>query len=463
MSIEKLSKVDEERIVKAIESAIRDSNSGTHPTDAIHKVASLNKFNPQLIKRACEAFNVSRTLAHMKQASGVDRAENFPLADPAAILERMYPEKPMWESEKSAAFELHSDALAAERTDFTKKSYARNDLPTEWSLKPSAYDRDKEWADGKSIDKAKGLEKLANYADGEYRAQFLKVASLAQEASEYFHTIGHSPFSEVEKRAVATFGSVGKTCMDMIYAVGKLKEKRAEEYPRRHMTFDEAKKPYGQIKRVIDEAYTLFEQSEKAANARAEAASAAARSPIKQAARRQNTKPSSLLGSLLASDEDAEESMAKSALDVEDLKGPIISGVGSSVTSALGLKPKGVETRMDAINDVFDPTHEAELQAAKTKTMLNDFVANDPILSAYEPHQVYGAYNHVAQFAPLASQHPALMRGVLHKVIQQEGVMEPFEAHQLSQIEKRLRDMQEDIPLMSPIAGASSKPKAKSD
>jgi hypothetical protein len=107
---------------------------------------------------------------------------------------------------------------------------------------------------------------------------------------------------------------------------------------------------------------------------------------------------------------------------------------------ALGMRePPELSKYREVLADVYDPTHEAKMDSIKSKAMLNDFLSNDPILSSYEPEAVTNVYNQVASLSPSAARQPALMRGLLRKAIQQGGVIEPFEVHQLTQVEETLK------------------------
>jgi hypothetical protein len=71
--------------------------------------------------------------------------------------------------------------------------------------------------------------------------------------------------------------------------------------------------------------------------------------------------------------------------------------------------------------------------------MLNDFLSNDPVLSGYGRDEVLNAFNQVSQLAPHAARQPAVMRGLLRRMLQQEGVLETHEAGQVGQMEKMLK------------------------
>ena len=117
---------------------------------------------------------------------------------------------------------------------------------------------------------------------------------------------------------------------------------------------------------------------------------------------------------------------------------------------ALGMRePPELSKYREVLADVYDPTHEAKLNAVKNKAMLNDFLSNDPILSSYDPEAVTNIYNQVASLSPAAARQPVLMRGLLRKAIQQGGVIEPFEVQQLTQVEETLAGKK--APSLSPL------------
>jgi hypothetical protein len=86
----------------------------------------------------------------------------------------------------------------------------------------------------------------------------------------------------------------------------------------------------------------------------------------------------------------------------------------------------------------------------KMQAMLNDFLSNDPVISTYDVDDVLDAFNQVSQLVPRSSLQPAVMRGQLRKLLQQQDAMEPFEANQLVEVEKGLKAVQEpeELPLV---------------
>jgi hypothetical protein len=280
-----------------------------------------------------------------------------------------------------------------------------------WAKSAAEYDQDPNIVEGKRLGQLSGLKKTAERARAEYRSKFDAMTSLLGEASEYFRLIGHEPFEVAEQKTAAEYGIVGRRAMDLVYQLGNLREKRAEHFPERAV-FDPNRKPYSLISRAIAATYELQDLAKQAAEAESKVKDD---TPAPEPA---------LLDSVIGADD--RPFVSKAAF------------LGSgAVLDTLAGDPETSQAK--AYSEVFDPAHEAQLQGAKTQAMLNDFVSNDPILSSYEPGEVMEAYNQVSQLAPSVAQQPSVMRGLLRRMIQQGGILEPHEAHQIADIEKRVR------------------------
>jgi len=131
------------------------------------------------------------------------------------------------------------------------------------------------------------------------------------------------------------------------------------------------------------------------------------------------------------------------------IAGPTVGGIlGSQIGKAT--EPDTSESlKEETIGDLFDPEHEAELVKIRTQAMLSDFMSNDPVISTYDPEEVTDAYNQIVQMAPRSAQQPAVMRGLLRKMLQQQDAMEPFEAEQVAKIEKTMKDIAEPAPRLT--------------
>jgi hypothetical protein len=145
--------------------------------------------------------------------------------------------------------------------------------------------------------------------------------------------------------------------------------------------------------------------------------------------------------------------------------GPAQLGLGSLVGKAVGRVIPKKDTRSDLeqrmAEEYFDPVHDAEMARIKMQAMLNDFLSNDPVISTYDIDDVLEAFNQVSQLVPRSSLQPAVMRGQLRKLLQQQDAMEPFEASQLVEVEKGLKTVQEpeELPLVKMPGGDEDKKK----
>jgi len=69
--------------------------------------------------------------------------------------------------------------------------------------------------------------------------------------------------------------------------------------------------------------------------------------------------------------------------------------------------------------------------------MLHDLLANDEVVSGYDPFEVTNAYNNLSQIAPRTAQHPLAVQAMLRKQLSQ-GSLDPFEVEQAIKMEGQL-------------------------
>jgi hypothetical protein len=427
--METMSKADEARVTTALEKAIGMTNLGMHPNDALHKVAEEGKFAPPVIQRMAEAYNVSRTLAHMKNASGADRAKEFPIANAANVVERMYPERVISPAEKAAAALKPSSYARNEEINFLRTSPAR--IPLAKSARPADYPRDEAERIRSLCDRRLGLQRKASALASDYRNTIYAFMHTIDKAAAYFRRIGREPFETVERKIAGEFGKAGQDYMGLVHVASKLTEKRAEfsgDPPQ--LVCDTAREPYKTIAQGIKLARDVAVAATKAAEAEFEVEEITKAAGL--APRVVEPTPMLLDGTL----EGSHRPFEKNAL----LPGSLMTGALGGALGAAGLGSGDPDAaRRKAEMEVYDPIHEAQLRSVQTQAMLNDFVSNDPIISGYDAPEVLSAYNQLAQLAPSLSTQPAVMRGLIRRMLQQEGVVEPHEASQLSDIERKMR------------------------
>ena len=211
-----LSKSDEQKALTALESAIELVGEGAPPNEAITKVAQESKLTAQMTQRMIEAYNISKTLHHLKTADGEKRADTFPLADPAVILNAMFPNAPPTEQAKAASA-LHPDyIIGGVSGDFMKAAHAV-ELPPMVAKPPLPYEGDPAARVKRAFDTRNNLIALQKKNASAARNAYYGMLQMVDKIASYWRQVGpKEPFELVEKRAVAEYGELGKRLMDLI-------------------------------------------------------------------------------------------------------------------------------------------------------------------------------------------------------------------------------------------------------
>lgn len=453
--MEKLSKQDEARIMRSLEEASDLIKSGQHPNDALHRVLTEGSFTPQMAQRMVEATNTALHLSHLKTASGSARAESFPMADTKVIFDQLYPVKVEAPAAKAAEALISVEYRRRESQNYLK--LASPALPR---LKVQPYGEASESCARRVRQQQQQLDKAAEAARLEYARQNYLVWNLAKAASDYFRLADHVPFAEVERRVTAEYGPVGRSCMDLLYGWSNgaaRREKRAEASGQSlTLLYDSRRAPYDQIACLIKAAEQLPGLAKQAA------ATEVVRKQHDEAELgkyRRKKGPSRTL-SPLASDEPVKPMRKVTGTNEPPAKAAALLGEPRPFAKAAldfgeaavesGLKAVGMgeppAVDLGAMSSVLDPAHETEIRTAKTRAMLHEFMTADPIISSYDAGKISSAFNQISQLAPTVAQQPGVMRGMMRKILQQEGVLEPFEADQLTKLEKQLMMSVKDVP-----------------
>lgn len=89
---DKLDKIKEQAVVTAIEKIIDTSRHmpGTDLNKLAADVFRESDMTPQLVRRACEAYNKSKSVYTLQKRAADDRAEDFDLIDPEAVHSELY-------------------------------------------------------------------------------------------------------------------------------------------------------------------------------------------------------------------------------------------------------------------------------------------------------------------------------------------------------------------------------------
>lgn len=425
-----LTPAEEEQMISAVKRAVDlVDDEGMTPDQAMLKIAREHGYGRGQIEFLCAGYNTGRqTDQRIKQANILAKLKPFPLADSAAVVRELYSgPKPV---EKTAS--VHEDYL-------TPPTFLTDDLERASAL-TSLGGTEKTASVAAPVDPPKSFHRLVGEIEREKRAgdEAGRKASNAEdrvrghvcELVGYFKKFAADriPFATFEKIAEMYRGDVIKPLIELVYNGARLTEKRAgDSVPLTKDPINWHAMPYSALddcvkfaKDVHAHRQTQTKHVEKTAQLQE-----AVLRPFHQAAD-QPPPRSSLAGSPLYS---------------EKVAGIFGTPAGIAVGSLLGRAMDDVPTKQklveDAGRDLDDPAHQNEIRKIRTQAMLTGMMSDpdDPI-SGYDPETVLSAYNELSQMAPHTADQPAALRPLLRRRL--EGHTEPFEAKELTDIEKGL-------------------------
>ena len=115
-----------------------------------------------------------------------------------------------------------------------------------------------------------------------------------------------------------------------------------------------------------------------------------------------------------------------------DLMGLVGLGVGASARKQ---PPAGKPTKEDQyLLQLRNPQHSAALSATRTRAALQTLMADDPVIKGYKPEEVIKAFNELSQYSPRAAEHTASLRAGLRMALQNNQSL--FDLEQLRKSER---------------------------
>lgn len=114
-----------------------------------------------------------------------------------------------------------------------------------------------------------------------------------------------------------------------------------------------------------------------------------------------------------------------------------VRGLGTSIAKSMTtpVSPEEMKARThSAFKALTDPDHELQLRNIRAKSVLNDLIRNDPVISSYDPTEVTIGFNEISEIAPSVAESPAIMTALLRKRLE-GGQLADFDINQLMQME----------------------------
>jgi hypothetical protein len=440
--VKTLSKQHEESLIGAVKQAVSYvDGDGMTPDQAIEKVARSNKWNRELIKLAAHAYNTGRQTAQRETSTSLmDKFAAFPLVDPTKVIKKIWPG-----SVKSAADEALetsvSDEYNAPPAWIGRESPNAHLKTAEFKLvdtPPAPLEPDPEQVMKRAYNIHLDHKRTVETARTEAGVAHDRLLQSMGELGDYFRKNAHDrhSFANIEHAVRTYYPASARTLMDYVHQRNGGKEVRAADSPMPTVRMDRDAAPFTLLDHCMDCAKAVKTAEAEHANAQA------AMQKQGEALRPFAQTPSPLAGNQTHS------LIPEGA--VETKQANILGGAALGIATQdmlnramADLPEPTAKLREDELLELTDPRHEDELRRIRAQALLSEMM-QDPVIGGHEPHEVFRAYNELSQAAPRLSTQAMSVRPMLRRILQ--GDVEPFEAKEVTEIEKGLRDIERPTP-----------------
>jgi hypothetical protein len=255
--------------------------------------------------------------------------------------------------------------------------------------------------------------------------------------AEYFRRPGCEPFLSVKNNMTRLFGKQAEALFNMLEARNGKLSKQASSNREYFSLVNFQQEPYNLVKECLGLAENLltkkaaFDSFEKQSKAQME-------ERILPFAQVQD--PSRTYGVL--------ESVEKrSFINIANPLGPAYNKAQSAIYEDIvgGEIFNKEKAEQKALSSLQDPKHLAKLRNMQTSSLLTDLMANDEIISSYQPDEVIHHYNEISQIAPRAASQEGVVRAILRKRLAGgQSAIDPYDVTQLLDIENKIKDRDTD-------------------
>lgn len=438
---ERIGRDAEDRIIRALGDAKDLINEGLSPNDALVKAAELHDVPAGHVQLMVQAYNTGQTNRQRKDADDVlEKAGEFELANPRAVLSALYPTLNKTAGQLHDETAVDSDYLLPplwfQRLE-TRTKAARQGYVQETEKVAYARDTSKQPERAHAI--MADIHRMEEGLRRQASALRDKVAFEFEAVENYFRRPGCIPFDEVSDNSIRLWG---KQAAELMEQVGQARYKFAKQASYRDPSpVNEKKAPYSYVRDCLQAINTYKEKTAELQEFREKM-----RPQAMKVARHFSPPPPSKHINL--DDADDDRHLAKQAFG--EGGGFLSSLMSNAAGTAIGVgirdkalgAPNPDSLKTDAYRAVTDPGHEARIRSLQAQAGLHDMLANDEVVSGYQPEDVLRVYNEINQIAPRASTNPMLMRALIRKHLAQ-GQLDPFDISQLTGIETNLKDRDE--------------------
>ena len=285
----------------------------------------------------------------------------------------------------------------------------------------------------KAVNKIRKLRKEAEQKRLDTIAAGYHVTDSINDLTNYFRKVGHVPLDTAKKYCVAVLGVRAGNVLDKAAVqAGKLSKTAAHHDPAHVVDWEAA--PYCLVKEALNavDAYGAAKDIMDKFEKEAEADAVEIARPFCQAAGRPV-----ITGSVWDRQSQTKKSSAL----------PFVLGYGAASTASQMMDPVAKqmfppkEDELKAVKSKLEsPAHTNKIQAIRTRALLDDMMANDPVISGYDSEEILQAFNHLSELAPNAvTSSNMLTKSLMRKYLEQGQVLDTFDIDQLLSAENKIK------------------------
>lgn len=422
-----LSHEDEQRVVDGVLQLSDLVNEGIAPTDAAVKVATRLQLEPNFIHLLGIGYN-SGVVNHQRETSDgiLEKLANVALVDIPEVVRQVYPDARACQT-KAAAEDL---AAVYDRPLEATESRWKPERPLRKQASqttPPPVEKPEPTTAEQFFQRKKQAQQLREELR-ELRADLLvldnvKFATIQEELEEYFQRVDAVSPSQVHNACRAYFPPQDQKIAQAALAGKDLTIKTAQKDTR--VDWQEA--PYSLLQdyvAIVKQAQDLRVKIKLAEYELAEV------DPYAQ------PRTQRYAYKVAAAYEKFKE------IDVLDDTLDKVAFIGSLGGVLAGAARVGKGDRMDSLPPALDPNFRNELNSIRAHAVLSDLIADDEVISGYDPDEVYQAYNELMPLYPHIVNNVGFMRPILRKRLSQ-GALDPLELSELAKVEKNFKDIEQ--------------------
>jgi len=383
-----LGKDEERKLVSAIERAIMYTNKGQSPNDAITKVAKEDKLTPPFIHRMVEAFNKSKSVYTMKEASESDRHKPFELANADVIVSNVY--APAVEKEAADVTPLNLGFRFGVSQMFSAPGTMQKSATAHVQTEKDLRDTVNQFFKQASI--AEGVLRKLHTDTTNTRYEFEKAL---EKVAEHVLGMPDKMLQKVAQNVVNGYPGTGKQLMAII------RNKTRRSIPELNKTANAvifpATEPYIAISQV-------YEYAEKLASCERE------EDKFEKETRGLKKEAKNFL-----------ETMSANAL--ANIAAP------GEITLGESLQGTPVKKKIDS-DELLDPEFYNRLKSYDAKRALMSLFLYDKDLKDYKYSDIVEAYNTSVGSVPEAQLNPVVLKTLMMKNLESSGIKDVFELSQ---------------------------------